>query len=910
MSDLFASHCGKHSTILLIDASGSVVINKFNDILIFDQIKKIIGGLDEIEYRIIFWNSDKNTQQSFTKGVYKLPFVVKKSTLDQIFTFIKQYINNNCLTFPHLAFDNISDEWINDVNFTKIYFITDGEMGYGDISVYEKNSLKTALSESIKRLFNKHNNVQLNIVTIEPKVMDFTQIETLQKAAGCDVYNVIMDNHLTKYITKFVSYTPNNMEGFLHINKNIPPSGFVPFGDKYFSELRTNEFIKYLAELILKTNNENELLQLVQYLSSTVCTLTKDKPKRMVYDIVRTFCGLFTNTPLDIMFVQFILSDAVEKENAGMANIFATYRAQLRDLYKQANNLLQQNVKDAIGVGETFLTLPIDNKLISGHFRLVDKNVTIEKTIYPQSCISVNDILLPIIPFDYNNNSLMNEQCLRQWTRILVHKLYAVNAMEDIVIYIVLLIVLKVCLSDVSESVKNSYRKLGTIMLKKKRMNTDITELSRLENGELPIPNSGKIEGFYEFMDTINKKLGTNFQPMTLWYAMCLALNNENLITKQLIHCKDSIEKDFSGIDPKSLLLNLKSLVANISYHEIPFENVLDYNCLITLEDTSLVGGYRFLPHNNIMGIRCYPVYVLSTEGHKQLLSNNETCICPICYTHLNKSLLEKVDKKPLSLEELKIFTSDTKNIFGTDNTIHITKTQISMQNMISTNTFISNNVSYPNSLNKKGTLIIMKGTVGCGKSTYSSKIKEHIEKMGGTCLVVGTDKYCKLGMTVPDAISKIKEELLEINELENSKMLVVIIDTCGEKNTGNNIFDINFNDWKKVIFWPNLERSEMEGYLTWTLCNVLRRDKPTYNDNHYLNPTDAGVNTCINVHKKKASALFGNKIPNINYGPLTSRENVISKINDKAESYQKLLDSKFIIDNVIAKFIKNKILD
>src|SRR5581483_7944930 len=106
-----------------------------------------------------------NVQKNFTNGIYKIPFVVNKSTLEQIFIFIKSYINNNCLTFPHLAFDNISEEWISNTSFTRIYFITDGEIGHDNISKCKKNSLKIALSKSIKQLFNKHNNIQLNIIT-------------------------------------------------------------------------------------------------------------------------------------------------------------------------------------------------------------------------------------------------------------------------------------------------------------------------------------------------------------------------------------------------------------------------------------------------------------------------------------------------------------------------------------------------------------------------------------------------------------------------------------------------------------------------------------------------------------------------------------------------------------------------
>ncbi|XWV25771.1 putative ATP-binding protein [Tupanvirus soda lake] len=922
MSDLFASHSGKHTSILLVDASASTVYtgNKFNGELIFDKIKEIVKNIDSEEFRIIFWNSDKDrkadTTNFFTKGIFKLPFVVKKDKLDLAFATVKPNIHDYCLTFPHLGFDNIPKEWVKPVELTKVYFITDGEMGYRSIPQYEMSSLKSALRDSIKRLFNKSSNIQLYIVTIEPRNMDFMQMETLQKAAGCDVYNVIMDNQMTKYITKFVSYTPNNSNGFVHINKNIPPPGFVPFGEKYFSELRTGEFLAYLAELISKTPDENELLKIVQFLSSTVCALIKDKPVKLANDIVKTFCNLFNGTSLDMMFVNFILTDAVQKENAGMANVFASYRAKLRDLYSQANELLHKNIKEAIGINEFFMTLPFDDKVISGHFRLVDKNLSIDRTAYPQSAILINNISLPILPLDFGIFSPMNEQCLRQWVRALIHKIYGVNAMEDIVIHIVLSIVLRVVLSDVDIGLKNSYRRLGTIMLKKKRMHTDTTELARLENGELPTPNSGKIGVFYDYMEVINRILRTNLHPMTLWYSLCLALDNASLISKQLIHCKEFIEQNFPGCEPTALLDMLKDKIQPITHHKIPFENVLDYDCLVTMEDTSKTGGYRFLPHNNMQGGNCCPVYVLSEGGHKSLLENPKTSFCPICFTRLDTTMFQTVGPKPVDLEEVVIFPKGTNNIFGNDHyvqpmklptTNHTIPSSSTNKSIVNVNTFAVG----PGALNKKGTVVILKGTVGAGKSTYSSKIKEYIENLGGHCIVVGTDKYCKTGMSVPEAIVKVKEDLMKVNDLEESKLLVVVIDTCGEKSTSNTktFFDVDFTGWKSVNAWPNLERSRMEEYLSWSLRNVLLRDKPRDQDNHYLNPTSAGIGKCIEVHQTKARALFGKKIPRMPVDGSMNREQALTFLSEKADSYQKMLTESMVLDREVERFITNKII-
>ncbi len=90
-------------------------------------------------------------------------------------------------------------------------------------------------------------------------------------------------------------------------------------------------------------------------------------------------------------------------------------------------------------------------------------------------------------------------------------------------------------------------------MLKKKRLNSDMTELERLENGDIPLPNSGKIETFYNYMNIVSTQLELKLEPLTLWYAICLSLDNDKLL-KQFIHCKESIEKDFPTINHSKLL--------------------------------------------------------------------------------------------------------------------------------------------------------------------------------------------------------------------------------------------------------------------------------------------------------------------------------------------------------------------
>jgi hypothetical protein len=893
---LFIEPVNKQTPILLIDASGSTIGNKFGNHSVLDQIKYVIKNLPEEQFRIIWWNSDKekpyDSEDKFKKGICKLPFVVKKNTIDQTFLFIKPSIKNYCLTFPHLGFENISDDWISQIDRTKIYFITDGEIGYNDIDMFALSNLRNKLSESIINLFKKYNKIELNIITVEPKIMNFNQIETLNSAAGCDVYDVIMNNKLTKYISKFISFTLNNLDGFIHINKNIPPPGYVPYGDKYFSELRTNDFVQYIMNIITTiSTNDDELLKIIQLLSSTINTLIKDKPPNVKKDIINTFCGLFNATSLDMMFVKFIITDAIEKEREGTANVFATYRAKLQDLYKQANELLFTNVKDSIGIGEKFISLPLDNKIIMGNSKLIDTAINLNGKTYPYSAFMVNGIIIPVIPCDMKYSSLMNEQCLRQWVRQLINKIYGVNIMEDVVIYVVLGIVLRIVVSDISETVKESYRKLGHIMLKKKRMNSDVTELERLEQGELPIPNSGKIEGFYRFMEIVGVQLNLKLEHMTLWYLMCLALKNNALIKNQFQHCKDSIEKDFPGISTMDLLGMIK--IENVTLHEIPHELALDFNCLITLENTEMTGGYAFLPHKSVSGMTCHPVYVLSEVGYNGLLK--DAPMCPICYKSIKTTDFIKIGPKPN--ESLEIFDKDITNIFNSNY-----KSPITVIPKIEKK---SNSIKLNS--RQSALLIIMKGTVGAGKSTLSMRLKEEYEKLGKTCYVEGTDKYCKNGDTIQIAIGKVTENLMTINDLAEDVSVVVIIDCCNEtvSNKTIDIFGIDFTGWKRKNVWPNFEKNKLEGYLAWSLRNVLDRPAPTYDSNYWLNPEKAGTLKCVEIHTKKARAHFGKKLPKLFIGSVpSSKEEILKLINAKADAYAEILLNTMPMENQIMRII------
>ena len=69
----------------------------------------------------------------------------------------------------------------------------------------------------------------------------------------------------------------------------------------------------------------------------------------------------------------------------------------------------------------------------------------------------------------------------------------------------------------------------------------------------------------------------------------------------------------------------------------------LNYNCPITLDDTSTTGGYRLLEHRSKTGVVCSPMFVLSEVGYMELVHSQEKCVCPVCYAKLNENNFAKV---------------------------------------------------------------------------------------------------------------------------------------------------------------------------------------------------------------------------------------------------------------------------
>ncbi len=812
--------------IVLVDCSGStdaqITIGEYKGRKIFDKMTDIAQQIPENRFRVIFWSSSDHNKGQFRSGVMKMKGVLEgKPALKTAFTMAKMNIGGG--TRPSLGFRAIENDWFKDDPM--VYFFTDGDVDRDD---------KSVLALTIAALPK----IRLSIVAVENRQRDFDNVAEAQSAAGGEVYRVIQDNKLSKQVMSFVSHCLNGKFG--QISRIEAPKGFACYGENYFEVTRVPEFIEYVRALLAQNPDEQYQLEVAQKLSITLEYLTRDKPKRVQEDIVNMFCGLFT---LDKTIVNYILTDAIDKERGGQAAVFANYRANLKNLFRQADEMLKSDVCNAVGLRDQFVSVPISDRVLTGSYRLIDAPVYINGQKYPRAGFTIQLPVFPLLkPTDVQSES--QEQCLRQWVRAVFATLFYSHTTSDEIVYLMMGICLNIQRSPgVSAQVKYGYRRLVRVMLNKKRANSMTTEYELIKSGEFPTPNSGKIDEFYGMMRSVASKLKIEASPLKLWYELCMAFDPE-IADVQRRHCVAELDSAITFTSE------------SVSQDIVPTDSAYDYSCVITGDNVSNVGGFRIIPHNI-----CAPMYIFSERGKTGLL-NCGRCVCPICYAPLRGDSFESVGPKPKFelLESYGVcaarFSNDNRPASRGNNN----NAPVPFASAVAPGARIATAITNANG--KTGVLVIMKGTVGAGKSTYSQALKAGVEARGGSCYVEGTDKYCQVGLDTRSAIGRVHQELNKVSADQNDD-IVVVIDTCGENTEKNNykVFDVDFTGWKKLEVSPNLERKDMKGYFAWSLRNVLQRGKPGPNTNHYLNPVDASPKVCIDVHKKKCQRLFGGQM-------------------------------------------------
>lgn len=842
--------------IVLFDVSGSTSNpwqqpNK-EKIWVYDELANRLQEFPHKRFRFIFWSSPDRFVGRMRNGVLVLEAALPKKDIKSALALGRTVVGGG--TCSYLGFNAIPPAWLQEVDAKglapMVIFLTDGQMGCSDVP---DTKVQQELANAIRSL-----KVQLTIVAVENTTRDQSNPEAVRNGAGGDVYRVIQSNGLTGKVSCFVSHALNG--SCVQIEKTVAPPGCAGFGDRFFQKSRTQEFMAYLQAEIEKSPDETTQMALAQKLAHTLTALTKDKPARVSQEMLRTFASMFTALNFDM--VRWVLSDGMEAEQKGTARVLADVRAKAKNLFGQANEALSKDVCDAICLHQGSFVSPVcQGRVLTGSFRLVDKPVTIHKMTFPRAGVTP---YLPVFPQLLSDRALpsLADQALRQWVRQIYARLYGVHPTSDEIIFLVLGTLVQVVRSpSLSANVKTAYRRLVLCMLRKGRLNSTQTEYERLLSGEPPEPNSGKLSEFLGFMTRVNAKMNLGMtEPWSLWEAMCSAVGRE-LHQAQLPHIRQS------GASEEK-----KEQLSSVVEDCVPDTCIFDYNCLITLSDLTATGGWRLVPHGP-----CSPIYLFSDMGKEQLLAG--TRACPICFANLAEGSFELVQpKQEFAVPEHyrsfeRVFSSSPpaeKEVVVREEVVQGPEEKEGVQGP-------------EEQKSKMGKLIILKGTVGAGKSTMAQAIKNKVEGRGGVCLIASVDKLTKSGMQTVQAVACVQDALKEGIAKASVPDLVVVVDTCGEKSNGAKIFSIDFSGWTRVEIWPNLDRKDLVGYFAWSLRNVLSRGVPMDADTFALSPATTSVELCINVHKTKANSLFGKEFKK----HWTFAGATLESLQAKAEQYQ-----------------------
>ena len=227
----------------------------------------------------------------------------------------------------------------------------------------------------------------------------------------------------------------------------------------------------------------------------------------------------------------------------------------------------------------------------------------------------------------------------------------------------------------------------------------------------------------------------------------------------------------------------------------------------------------------------------------------------------------------------------------------------VDMQKLKSLN--LSPNIAFSmSSLNQSRLIRInMIGITGAGKSTFSKRISEMIIEKGFKCIVLSADKWSKRGKKGKELVNCIRNEMKEFDKVP-SKLKVVIVDICNENGPQQNCFETDFTNYEEYDFMPNMIPEKFNQYECWCLRNVLSRGNSNENTLYWLNPVSAGVNTCVKVHKSKASGVrrFCNiTVPAVSLNENWTLQQAFESVKKDADEYETELQ-KTTIDNDIIK--------
>ena len=595
--------------IVLIDKSGSTSSRLYSGKSIYNTFIDIIIKHIFTDYRAIFWCTKYKLVQE----------TIRVNNTQKIF----ENMENECggSTDVSVAFNVLPVEWIQECE--NIYILTDGDI----------NRDKYDFANQIKQLINKYNNINIHIISLENNKKEYSNEKY---DAGNKIYQMIRNNKLTWCVRRFISY--NNFykveQGNYYTNLDNPIAieGYVPYDGKYFLVNRLSEFLVYINKILTK----DTVNKIIYNLSFTIHHLVKSKPSKLMNNIVDMFCELIVvNQHLEYNTVREILVSQIESHQKGMTGTFQDYIENRTKLFEKANKYIMNDCMKSISPCNQVSYVSIPYMTLDNHWHIFESNkctgsVKIRDNEYINAGLKNAGYCLPMFPKNIVQ-TLMTNQCMRQWIRTVFSHIFSKTVNSDIILYKFLTVVLHIHLSELDESIKLMYRNLALIMLDRKRFSTKKKEMEHLLDGNPPMPVLDNFEKMNEILTECSIMFGV--KPFTFWYAVCKILNHDKLCVTQKIFCKEDMDQDNVNDDNIIPIIREKCKFS-IKYHRIDRDDY-EYYCYISLDDTSKSGGWK-IPEHLIGGIQiCSPKYVISDESYNELKKNNQIC-CPICHSNIN----------------------------------------------------------------------------------------------------------------------------------------------------------------------------------------------------------------------------------------------------------------------------------
>ena len=693
----------------------------------------------------------------------------------------------------------------NKIQNKDLYIITDGEIFDTEL-----------ISKPLADLFTEKINIY--VITVENNCNNYYSSNC---TAGNNLYNYLNKNSKMNFVKQIIQYNNHHSGGFNALNNFDVPEGHLPFKDNIFLTSDFSSFTQYIKKEILLTNNDNLLLKLAHDLSRTVFYLSKNKETNVRQIIVNNISEYFKNTNI-YNEVRNLMLKEIDNHINHKSSTFQDYRSRRNELFERSQLNLMDNTKTAITFNSTDEYISIPMKTNSGiyifkcHEKFVNGNICFDKLKFNNCGFNYNNYVIPVFPTNIVLNEA-NDQCLRQWIRANYSQIHDIQIVSGKILCLLLIDMLFVNLSNVSQDTKNNYIKLATVMLNAKTYGTDTTIIEELKNKKnLPT---------YEYFDEYLNKNNMNLKSGCLWFGILCCLNNAHVLNSQ----KHIYEKDLNDF-----LVNNNLLEGDFISH---LKNIFNAE----FKEISFKQKYTLPYHEVLSSIPCTNTYINESEYNK----DNEFCKCPLCGELLRTSsitinlnenstdiIIENKKYHNSNQEKIKLVLSNDNSLLKI-NDLDFNTTSYDIQNVILTDILNTSK------------MIIKTKEKFIEKVASKYPFLENLD-MGNVCLAGGFVKSILLGQKMKDFdffVYGVDNPVARTVKLVNDLVDNIKKTYPDTKNKFLYVYKPMFNVFEIVYFEDptnhfdsdftasNFSKYKFDSLRTFDKNNVVNRDKNYFED-------------------------------------------------------------------------------